>query len=337
MKKLLALILAMTMAVSAVACSSGDDESGGGESAEQVKIGILQQMEHPALDQAYEGFVKALSDNGYVDGENLVLDYQNAQGDANNLSSMGDKLVSEDNRLLLAIATGSAETLASKTTDIPILITAVTDPVSAGLAESWEAPGTNVSGTSDESPMKEQIDLLLTLYPDVHTVGLLYTSSEDNSVVQIEQVKQILRDNGLESVERTVTNTNDVQMAVQGIVTKCDAIYIPTDNVLASSMAIVGEETKNAKIPVICGESGMVMGGGLATMGIDYYNLGYQTGEMAIRVLEGEDISRMPIETQKEYSYTINGEVAEAIGLIVPDALAQYVVYPAEDDSVETE
>ena len=322
MKKLIALTLSAIMALSVVGCSSG-----GKEEDNKVKIGILQQLEHVALDNAREGFVKALEDNGYVDGENLVLDIQNAQSDQSNLSTMSDRLVNEKNDIILAIATGAAQSAAGKTKDIPILITAVTDPVDAGLAESMEKPNTNVSGTSDASPIKEQIELMLRLKPDTKVVGLMYTSSEDNSVLQINQVKAILDDMNLEYVEQTVTNSNDVQQAAQSIVKKCDAIYIPTDNVLASSMAIVGSEAVREEVPVICGESGMVMSGGLATLGIDYYNLGYQTGEMAIRILNGEDITTMQIETQKDYSYTINGDMADALGITIPAELQQYVVH----------
>jgi len=324
MKKLLALVLAMAMTLSMTACG-GNDLSDDGSS--KVKIGILQQLEHPSLDQAREGFVQALADNGYVDGENMILDYQNAQSDQSNLSSMSDRLVNNENDLILAIATGAAQTLAGKTQDIPILITAVTDPVDAGVVNSMENPGTNVSGTSDASPMKEQLELLLTLKENIKTVGLLYTSSEDNSVLQISQVKDILDGMNIEYVEQTVTNSNDVQQAVQSIVTKCDAIYIPTDNVLASSMALVADITWPAGIPVVAGAESMVTDGGLATLGLSYYNLGYQTGEMAVKVLNGEDISTMPVETQKEYSYIVNGDAVDAMGITVPDELQQYVKY----------
>ncbi len=329
MKKLLALLLTATMAVSLAACGGGE-ETPSGEGETQIKIGVLQQLEHPALDRAREGFVQALADNGLVDGEKIVLDIQNAQSDQSNLQTMADRLVNNENDLILAIATGAAQTVAGKTSDIPILITAVTDPVDAGLVDSMEAPGTNVSGTSDASPMKEQLELMIRLCPDVKTVGLIYTSSEDNSVLQISQAKDILATMNLEFVEQTVTNSNDVQQAVQSLVTKCDAIYVPTDNVLASSMAIVGSVANEAKIPVICGESGMVTSGGFATLGISYFNLGYQTGEMAIRVLNGEDVSTMAVETQKEFEYAINGDVAEILGITIPDDLQEFIVETAE-------
>ena len=323
MKKLLSLVLAAAMTLSLTACGGGDDTNAGGD--DTIKIGILQQLEHPSLDQSREGFIQALADNGYVDGENIVIDYQNAQADQSNLSNMADRLVSNKSDLILAIATGAAQTVAGKTSDIPVLITAVTDPVDAGVVNSMENPGTNVSGTSDASPMKEQLELLLTLKDKVKTVGLLYTSSEDNSVLQISQAKAILDDMKVAYVEQTVTNSNDVQQAVQSLVNKCDAIYIPTDNVLASSMALVADITWPAGIPVVTGAESMVTDGGLATLGLSYYNLGYQTGEMAVKVLEGADISTMPVETQKEYAYIVNGDAVKAMGITLPAELAQYV------------
>lgn len=324
MKKLLASVLAMIMAVSLVACGGSEETTDEGD--EKVKIGILQQLEHPSLDQAREGFVQALADKGYVDGENMVLDYQNAQSDQSNLQTMADRLVNNENDLILAIATGAAQTLAGKTQDIPVLITAVTDPVDAGVVNSMENPGTNVSGTSDASPMKEQLELLLKLKENITTVGLLYTSSEDNSVLQIKQVKEMLDNMGVAYVEQTVTNSNDVQQAVQSLVTKCDGIYIPTDNTLAASMALVADITWPAGIPVVTGAESMVTDGGLATLGLSYYNLGYQTGEMAVRVLNGEDISTMPVETQNEYNYVINADAVEAMAdITIPQELEQYI------------
>ena len=324
MKKLLALVLAATMALSLTACGGGEATS---EEDTKIRIGILQQLEHPSLDDAREGFIQALADNGYTDGENIVLDYQNAQSDQSNLSNMADRLINEDSDLILAIATGAAQTVAGKTKDIPVLITAVTDPVDAGVVNSMENPGTNVSGTSDASPMKEQLELILQIKPETKTIGLLYTSSEDNSVLQIAQAKEILDTMNMDYVEQTVTNSNDVQQAVQSLVTKCDAIYIPTDNVLASSMALVADITWTAGIPVIPGAEDMVTDGGLATLGLSYYNLGYQTGEMAVKILEGADVSTMPVETQKEYNYIVNGDAVDATGIELPQELVQYIQY----------
>ena len=283
-------------------------------------------MDHVALDAAREGFIAALKDNGYVEGENLSIDYQNAQGDQSNLSTISDRFVSNKVDLVLAIATPAAQSIAGKTTKIPILATAVTDYEAAKLVDSNEAPGGNVTGTTDMNPIKEQIELLVKLVPDVKTIGLLYTSSEDNSIVQANIAKEVIESLGLSHVEVTVTNSNDVQQATQSIVEQCDAIYIPTDNTFASAMPVVHGVTAESKTPVICGESGMVNNGGLATLGINYYDLGYQTGLMAVKVLKGEaEPATMPIESANKFDFAINGTVAEEIGIEIPDDLKEYV------------
>jgi len=287
--KVLALVMSVMMILTVAGCA-GKSENKGNQSgtSEKFSVGIIQYMDHVALDDARNGFIDALKDNGYVDGENVTIDYQNAQGDQSNLSTISDRFVSNKVDLVLAIATPAAQSIAGKTTEIPILATAVTDFVVAKLAESNEAPGGNVSGTTDMNPIKEQIDLLVKLVPDVKTVGVLYTSSEDNSILQAKIAKEAIGALGLKYVEVTVTNSNDVQQATQSIVEQCDAIYIPTDNTFASAMPVVHGITSQSKTPVICGESGMVKNGGLATLGINYYNLGYQTGLMAIKILKGE-------------------------------------------------
>ena len=205
-----------------------------------------------------------------------------------------------------------------------MLITAVTDPVDAGLVQSNEEPGTNVTGTNDMNPIREQMELIREFLPDVQTVGLLYTSSEDNSVLQIQEVKAVLEEMNVGYVEQTVTGSNDVQQAVQSILGKCDALYIPTDNTLAASAALVGSAAQTAKIPVFWGEGNCVAEGGLASLGLDYYNLGRQTGEMAVEVLEGADPAVMPIQSQSDYSYTISKSMAEKIGIEIPEHLLEF-------------
>ncbi len=320
MKKTIIFAIMLALALVMAGCA--------GQSGSETKtIGIIQYVEHVALDSAREGFVDALSDNGYVEGENIEIDVQNAQADQSNLSTISDRFVSNKVDLVLAIATPAAQSIAGKTTEIPILGTAITDYEAAKLVDSNEAPGGNVSGTTDMNPIKEQIELLVKLVPDAETVGVIYTSSEDNSIVQAAIAKEVIEDLGLTYTEVTITNSNDVQQATQSIVEKCDALYLPTDNVLASSMPIVHGVTVESKTPVICGESGMVEGGGLATLGINYYDLGYKTGLMAIKVLEGEaEPAAMPIESADKFDFAINGAVAEAIGLEIPEDLAEYVM-----------
>jgi putative ABC transport system substrate-binding protein len=323
-KNLMMLVLIASLAAMGAGCA-GEEEAPPVE--EMASIGIIQYVEHVALDSAREGFVAALADNGYVDGENIAIDVQNAQADQSNLATISDRFVSNNVDLVLAIATPATQAIAGKTTEIPILGTAVTDYEVARLVDSNEAPGGNVSGTTDMNPIAEQIDLLTKLVPTAKTVGVLYTSSEDNSVLQAAIAKEAIEKAGLSYVEVTVTNSNDVQQAAQSIVGQCDAIYIPTDNVFASAMPVVHGVTSDSKTPVICGESGMVLKGGLATLGINYYDLGYQTGLMAVKILKGEaEPATMPIEASTAFDFAINGTVAEEIGLEIPADLQEYVI-----------
>ena len=320
MKKTVIFVLMLTVILVIAGCT---DQTASGSKT----IGIIQYVEHVALDSAREGFIDALNDNGYVDGENITIDVQNAQADQSNLSTISDRFVSNKVDLVLAIATPAAQSIAGKTQEIPILGTAITDYVAARLVESNEVPGGNISGTTDMNPIKEQIDLLVKLVPDARTVGVIYTSSEDNSIVQAAIAKEAIEALGLTYIEVTVTNSNDVQQATQSIVEKCDAIYLPTDNVLASSMPIINGVTMESKTPVICGESGMVANGGFATLGINYYDLGYKTGLMAIKILKGEaQPATMPIESAEEFDFAINGAVARELGIDIPDDLSEYVI-----------
>lgn len=330
-KRIMTLMLSAGMLISMIGCSSAGSQdksaASGQDSSKKVTVGIVQYMDHVALDSAREGFVTALKENGYVDGQNLTIDLQNAQGDQSNLATISDRFVSNKVNLVLAIATPAAQSIAGKTKNIPILATAVTDFESAKLVKSNKAPGGNVTGTTDMNPIKEQIDLLVKLVPKAKTVGVLYTSSEDNSILQAKLAKEAIEKLGLKYVEATVTNSNDVQQATQSIVGKVDAIYIPTDNVFASAMPVVHGVTSKSKTPVITGESGMVKGGGLATLGINYNNLGYQTGLMAVKILKGEaKPETMPVEASTKFDFAINGTVASEIGLQIPDDLKQYVI-----------
>ena len=323
--RILAMVAAFLLAASG--CTSQTGNSNNNQTgAEKIEIGIIQYAEHVALDSAREGFIDALRDNGYVDGDNISIDKQNAQGDQSNLSTISDRFVSNKVDLILAIATPAAQAIAGKTTEIPILATAITDFEEARLVESNEAPGRNVSGTSDMNPIKEQIDLLVKLAPDAKTIGVIYASAEENSIVQAAIAKEAIEKLGLNYTEVTVTNTNDVQQATLSLVEQCDAIYIPTDNILASAMPPVYGATAATKTPVVCGETGMVKNGGLATLGINYYDLGYQTGEMAIGILKGEaQPADMPVQTPSDYDFAINGTIAEEFGITIPDDLQEYI------------
>lgn len=286
-------------------------------------IGIIQLSEHPALDSAREGFIQALADAGYEEGKNITIDEQNAQNEQANLKTISQRFVQDKADLVLAVATPAAQSIATETTEIPILGTAITDYVEVGLAVSNDAPGGNVSGTSDRTPVKEQLDLMKELIPNVKTIGILYNSSEANSEIQANMAKEAAEALGLSYEVGTITNINDIPQTVQSLLNKVDAMYIPTDNTFASGIATVVSLTNEAKIPVIVGENNVCKGGGLATVGIDYNKLGYQTGEMAVRILEGEDISKMPIEFMETKDVCINLDTAKAIGLTIPDSVME--------------
>lgn len=324
LKRVVASMLAFVLAFAFVGCGSSGT-SGTAPSEEPLKIGVIQVVEHDALSSSRQGFIDALAENGYKDGENIKLNIQVGSGDVSNLSTIADQLIAEKSDLILAIATPSAQAVAGKTTDIPILGTAITDYEVAGLVDSNEVPGGNISGTTDMNPVSEQIDLLLKLVPDAKTIGFIYSSNEDNSRIQIDLAKTAVEAKGLEWEEVTIANSNDVQQATNSIVSKVDALYLPTDNVLASTMPTVSSVANEAKIPIICAEQGMVENGGLATQGINYYDLGYQTGLMAVKVLKGEKVGTLAIEGATDFEYYLNGETVEALGITVPEDLKQYI------------
>lgn len=286
------------------------------------KIGVSQYSTHDALDAAYDGFTDGLAEAGYKEGENIEIDFQNAQGDPSNNNTIAAKLVNDNPDLILAIATPAAQAIANLTQDIPIVVTAITDPEESGLVESNEAPGGNVTGTSDLNPIKEQMDLLQQLVPTAKKVAILYCSSEDNSKFQAELAAEAAANIGIETVEATVSNSNDIEQVVQSLVNKVDAIYAPTDNIIASAMPTVAMIANANKLPVICGESGMVEKGGLATYGLNYYNLGKQTAAMAIKILTGEaKPADMSVEYLENVELTINEDVAAELGITIPDDL----------------
>lgn len=316
-KKGKALALCMAGALALVALGGCGSE----KSAEKkvVKVGIVQLVEHNALDAANKGFVDGLAKRGYKEGENIEFDRQNAQADQSNLQNIAQRFVNNKVDLICAIATPAAQAAANLTKDIPIVATAVTDYQQAKLVASNEAPKGNVTGTTDMNPIKEQVDLLLKLVPNAKTIGTVYCSSEVNSETQVKLMKEYAQSKGLTVVEATVSTVNDIQQATQSLVGKVDAIYEPTDNIIASAMPTLAAITNPAKIPVICGEPNMVKAGGLATYGVDYYQLGLQTGEMAADILSGKTKpAEMPIQALKEMKLTINETNAKLLGITIP-------------------
>ncbi|MBO4108770.1 ABC transporter substrate-binding protein [Streptococcus suis] len=309
-KKLATISVASMGLLTLAACSSSSEQA----SSDVVKVGVLQYMEHESLTAAREGFVAELEANGYKEGEKLVLDYQNAQGDQANLQTISEQLI-DGNDIVLAIATPSAQSLATVSTETPIVFTAVTDPLSADLVESIEKPGGLLTGTSDQAPIDKQVELLGQAVPDAKTVGILYTTSERNSEVQVEQAKDLLEKAGYKVVVKGITSTNEVQDATTSLMKDVDALFIPTDNTVASTMTMIGELSVEHKVPVIGGSTDMVDEGGLLTYGTNYEALGRQTAKMAIKIIEGANVSETAVEYPETVSLHVNEEMAQKLGI----------------------
>lgn len=299
-------------------CSKSSNANG----SETFKIGILQLVEHAALDDANRGFVDGLKEEGYEDGKNIIIDYQNAQGEQANCITIAQKFINDRSDLILAIATPAAQAVANLTKDIPILITAVTDPADSKLVADNNLPGANVTGTSDLTPVNEQIELLKNLIPNARRIAFLYNSSEQNSKFQVDMAKKKAEEIGLTYMDATIANPNDIQQVVQSLIGRADAIYVPTDNMVSAGMTTVVSITEPAKIPVICGEEGMLNAGGLATYGISYYELGKLTSKQAVKILQGEsNPADMPIEYLQNLTLKINTNAAQKLGIRIPSDL----------------
>ena len=331
MKKLMAMLLVGVLSASLLTgCGSapadetnapaaedgngeGTDAEGAGADGETYNVGIIQLVEHPALDAATEGFQDALKDKL---GDNVTFDYQNAQGESTNCATISTKFVNDG-------ATPALQSAAAATNEIPIVGTSVTDFITAEVVNSNEAPGTNVTGVSDLAPVDEQIALLQRVCPDITKVAVVYCSSEANSVYQANLAAQYLEDAGIEYEVYTAANSNEVQTVITAVIAECDCVYIPTDNTFADNMEIVKNVTVPAGIPVICGEENMCGSGGLVTLSISYYDLGYKAGEMAYEILvNGADPATTPIGFVADGIVAkYNPEVAESINWTIPEDL----------------
>jgi putative ABC transport system substrate-binding protein len=324
-KKGLKAILTVLVSASVLmaGCSNSAPANSGNKaiSDKKIKIGISQIVEHEALDASRKGFIDALASKGFKDGENIEIEFQNAQGDVPTAQTIAKNFVSQKKDLILAIATPSAQAAYNATKDIPVLITAVTDPVQSGLAKSWEKSGTNVTGTSDAAPMEKQFELIKKLSPNAKNVGIIYNTSETNSEIQVDSAKKLAPEFGFEIVEAGITNTNEISQVLDSLLGNIDVLYVPTDNMVVAAMPIVAEKCISKKVPVIGAESGTVKAGALATEGIDYYKLGFQTGLVAVEVINGKNPADMPISTLEDTQLVINEVTAEKIGVAVPDDL----------------
>lgn len=311
MKKLLSIVL-MIMLLAGCSNNASNQEDG------IIRVGVLQLLTHDALDASYKGFVDGLKDNGFIEGENLEINYQNPEGDSSNLSSMADSLVNSRPNLLLAIATTPAQNLMNVNTNIPLLATAITDFEAAGLANDL------ITGVSDACLMEDQLALLLELKSDIKTLGIIYTSSEPNSEIQAKQMEKACKDHGINALIKTVSDKTMIDDTLQSFKGKIDALYVPTDNNIASAMGSVSIFAIDNQLPVLCGESNPVKNGGLISLGVDYYKLGKQTADMASKILRGEKtVGELKVETQKDIAVYYNSDTAAKINLIIPDSILE--------------
>lgn len=287
------------------ACQTTDKKG-----AEEVKVGILQYVEHESLTAARKGFEAELEAAGYQ----VTWDYQNAQADQAQLQTLSESLVG-DNDLVLAIATPAAQALARATVDTPVLFTAVTDPVAAGLVADLAQPDGLLTGTSDQSPIDKQVDLIGQALPEAKTVGILYTTSETNSEIQVKEAQKALDAAGYKVVVSGISSSNEVQDATSKLMGQVDVVFVPTDNTIASTMALVGELSVEKQVPVIGGSTDMVDVGGLLTYGTNYKALGAQTARQAVKLLSGKEPAEVAVELPQDLTLHINQDMAKKLGL----------------------
>ena len=318
-------LIAVAVALTGSAIVGGLSGCGKEEAAQQggktlIPIGIVQLVEHEALDAANRGIVDALAERGYKEGVNVTIDRQNAQADQSNLQNIAARFVSNDSKILFAIATPAAQTLAAATKTIPIVATAVTNFEVAKLVASNEKPGGNVTGVSDINPVAEQFALLMKFAPDAKAIGTIYNSSEINSTYQIELLKKAASAAGVEVVVASVSRVSDIQQAVASLKGKVGGLYLPTDNIIASAVPVLMKSVFEAGIPTVAGEGGMVRAGILASIAVDYYTLGKMTGAMGADILDGKKKpADMPIQSQKAEKVLVNLKTAETMGIQIPE------------------
>jgi putative ABC transport system substrate-binding protein len=324
MKRVLSIIILLCFVTGMLffsACQSSDKK---GTEALQTskdvkKIGIIQILEHTSLNQIRESIIKRLEEKGYKDGQNISLDYQNAQGDQVNLKTISQKFVSNKYDLIIAIATPSAQVVAGETSEIPIVFSACTDPVSAGLVKNMEKPGKNITGTSDLVSAELNMQLAKRITPDIKKIGALYNSSEANSLLVVNNLKKYAEKNGLTVEDATVANISEVQQIAQSLMDKVDAVFIPIDNTIASAMPVVSQAAIKAKKPLYVSADSMVKDGGLASCGINYETLGKETADMVIEIFNGKKPGDIPVRTMKNMSIYVNKDTAKQIGVTIPE------------------
>lgn len=328
-KKSLSILAVMMMLVMILFAGCGGSDS---DNKDVIKIGLVQLVEHTSLDQIRESIIDQLEEEGYVDGENIEIDYQNAQNEQSNLKTICQGFVADDTDVIIAITTPAAQVAMGETDDIPIVFSAVTDPVASGVVADLENPGGNITGTSDAISVDQIMSLAEEITPGFKTIGALYNSSETNSVSVVEDLKEYAKDNGFKVEDAAITSANEIQPAAQNLAKKCDVVFSPIDNTVASSIATANDVFIENKIPFYVAADSMVKDGALATCGINYEELGKETADMVIEIINGSDPASMPVRTMKDLGVYINSDTAKNLGIEIPQSVLDKATDLAKED-----
>ena len=318
-KNLLATIIALTVMVVAALFLTQKEQNNSTNSTEKVKIGVLQFVTHDSLDEIYKGIKAGLEEGGYTTTENLSIDFMNAEGDQSQVQTMSKKLVDNGNELLIGIATPAAQGLANATTELPIIMGAVTDPVGANLVTDLKNPGGNITGVSDQTPVADTVSLIKEITPDAKTIGVLYSSNEDNSKIQVAEFKAAAEEAGYTVLEYAVASSNELASTVEVANSKVDALFTPVDNTVASAFSTVVSVANKSKTPIFTSVEDMVEGGGIASVTLSQYDLGVATGKMTAKILDGANPADTPVQIFNEGTVVVNQKVAKELGITLSD------------------
>ncbi|HFI0332330.1 MULTISPECIES: tryptophan ABC transporter substrate-binding protein [Streptococcus] len=318
-KNLLATIIALTVMVVVALFLTQKEQNNSTNSTEKVKIGVLQFVTHDSLDEIYKGIKAGLEEGGYTTTENLSIDFMNAEGDQSQVQTMSKKLVDNGNELLIGIATPAAQGLANATTELPIIMGAVTDPVGANLVTDLKNPGGNITGVSDQTPVADTVSLIKEITPDAKTIGVLYSSNEDNSKIQVAEFKAAAEEAGYTVLEYAVASSNELASTVEVASSKVDALFTPVDNTVASAFSTVVSVANKSKTPIFTSVEDMVEGGGIASVTLSQYDLGVATGKMTAKILDGANPADTPVQIFNEGTVVVNQKVAKELGITLSD------------------
>ncbi|MFC2068609.1 ABC transporter substrate-binding protein [Chloroflexota bacterium] len=287
-------------------------------------VGISQIVSHPALDTTREGIIQGLADKGYIDGENIIINYQNSEGDMSLVALIAQQFVTDNVDIIISIATPNSQAAisAAKGTDIPVVFTAVTDPVGSEMISNWEShPNENVTGVSDMIVVSDDVDLIVEIVPGIKKLGTMYNAGESNSVFLVQKLNEACDAKGIALVERTVSTSADVLNAAQSLVGQVDAIWVGTDNTVVTAFEALVGVCEDNDIPLFPADDDSIVRGGIAAYSFNYYDIGYQTGEIVVRILEGMSASEIPVEKGKIINLSVNTAAAERMGITIPQAI----------------